>query len=64
MRFKCRGQKIFAHKNDAFFILLVTFGSWFDHIKGWLTAEDKHPIMYISYEEMIMVSLYSLYILV
>ena len=31
------------------------FGSWFDHVKGWLNAEDKARIMYISYEEMIMV---------
>lgn len=42
------------------FPLLVIFGSWFDHVKGWLSAGDKHPIMYISYEEMIMVSLYIL----
>ncbi|XP_003961425.1 sulfotransferase family cytosolic 2B member 1-like isoform X1 [Takifugu rubripes] len=32
----------------------VIFGSWFDHVKGWLSAGDRHPIMYISYEEMIM----------
>uniref|UniRef100_A0A665WVY9 Sulfotransferase n=2 Tax=Echeneis naucrates TaxID=173247 RepID=A0A665WVY9_ECHNA len=32
----------------------VMFGSWFDHVKGWLNAEDKERIMYISYEEMIM----------
>ncbi|XP_019938740.2 sulfotransferase 2B1-like [Paralichthys olivaceus] len=31
----------------------VLHGSWFDHIKGWLNAEDKDRIMYISYEEMI-----------
>lgn len=31
------------------------FGSWFDHVKGWLNAEDKENIMYIAYEEMIMV---------
>lgn len=35
--------------------LLVAFGSWFDHVKSWLNAEDKDHIMYISYEEMIMV---------
>lgn len=31
----------------------VIFGSWFDHVKGWLSAEEKQHIMYISYEEMI-----------
>ncbi|XP_032430801.1 sulfotransferase family 2, cytosolic sulfotransferase 2 isoform X1 [Xiphophorus hellerii] len=31
----------------------VIFGSWFDHVKGWLNAKDKLQIMYISYEEMI-----------
>ncbi|XP_036937161.1 sulfotransferase 2B1-like [Acanthopagrus latus] len=30
----------------------VMFGSWFDHVKSWLNAEDKERIMYISYEEM------------
>ncbi|XP_054913523.1 sulfotransferase 2A1-like isoform X3 [Poeciliopsis prolifica] len=30
----------------------VIFGSWFDHVKGWLTAKEKLQIMYISYEEM------------
>ncbi|XP_047232466.1 sulfotransferase 2A1-like isoform X2 [Girardinichthys multiradiatus] len=31
----------------------VIFGSWFDHVKGWLNAEEKQHIMYISYEELI-----------
>lgn len=31
------------------------FGSWFDHVKSWLNAEDKDRIMYISYEELITV---------
>lgn len=30
----------------------VIFGSWFDHVKGWLNADDKERIMYIAYEEM------------
>ncbi|XP_053197307.1 sulfotransferase 2B1-like [Scomber japonicus] len=44
-------QNEFLHK---FLDGKVMFGSWFDHVKGWLNAEDKERIMYISYEEMIM----------
>ncbi|XP_066521599.1 sulfotransferase 2B1-like [Hoplias malabaricus] len=29
------------------------FGSWFDHVKGWLKAKDEDHILYIAYEEMI-----------
>ncbi|KAF3704692.1 Sulfotransferase family cytosolic 2B member 1 [Channa argus] len=36
-------------------ITRIPFGSWFDHVKSWLNAEDKDHIMYICYEEMIMV---------
>ncbi|KAJ4933665.1 hypothetical protein JOQ06_030489 [Pogonophryne albipinna] len=32
----------------------VMFGSWFDHVKSWLNAEDEEHIMHISYEQMIM----------
>ncbi|XP_034049767.1 sulfotransferase 2B1-like [Thalassophryne amazonica] len=32
----------------------VIFGSWFDHVKSWLSAQGKARIMYICYEEMIM----------
>ncbi|MBN3314957.1 ST2B1 Sulfotransferase, partial [Atractosteus spatula] len=31
----------------------VMFGSWFDHVKGWLNAEAKDRILYMTYEEMI-----------
>ncbi|XP_070708036.1 sulfotransferase 2B1-like [Pempheris klunzingeri] len=31
----------------------VMFGSWFDHVKSWLGAEEKGHIMYITYEELI-----------
>ncbi|XP_022598448.1 sulfotransferase family cytosolic 2B member 1-like isoform X1 [Seriola dumerili] len=43
-------QSDFLHK---FLDGKVMFGSWFDHVKGWLNAEDKDRIMYICYEEMI-----------
>ncbi|XP_041938829.1 sulfotransferase family 2, cytosolic sulfotransferase 2 [Alosa sapidissima] len=32
----------------------VMFGSWFDHVKGWIHAKDQEHILYIFYEEMIM----------
>ncbi|XP_067344852.1 sulfotransferase 2B1-like isoform X2 [Channa argus] len=32
----------------------VMFGSWFDHVKGWLDADNNKRIMYICYEEMAM----------
>ncbi|KAK1902622.1 Sulfotransferase 2B1 [Dissostichus eleginoides] len=35
---------------DIYFL----FGSWFDHVKSWLNAEDEEHIMHISYEQMIM----------
>ncbi|XP_055082668.1 sulfotransferase 2B1-like isoform X1 [Periophthalmus magnuspinnatus] len=31
----------------------VPFGSWFDHVKGWLNPEDKSHILYLSFEEML-----------
>lgn len=44
-------QTEFLHK---FLEGKVMFGSWFDHVKGWINAEDKDRIMFISYEEMVM----------
>ncbi|XP_033976369.1 sulfotransferase 2B1-like isoform X1 [Trematomus bernacchii] len=44
-------QTQFLHK---FLDGKVMFGSWFDHVKSWLNAEDEDHIMHISYEEMIM----------
>ncbi|XP_078019640.1 sulfotransferase 2B1-like isoform X1 [Epinephelus lanceolatus] len=44
-------QSNFLHK---FLDGKVAYGSWFDHVKSWLNAEDKEHIMYISYEKMIM----------
>ncbi|KAM9424938.1 sulfotransferase 2B1-like [Pholidichthys leucotaenia] len=37
---------------DKFLQGNVMAGSWFDHVKGWLKAEEKEKIMYICYEEM------------
>uniref|UniRef100_A0A8C1S1X1 Sulfotransferase n=1 Tax=Cyprinus carpio TaxID=7962 RepID=A0A8C1S1X1_CYPCA len=31
----------------------IMFGSWFDHVKSWINAEEKESILYIFYEEMI-----------
>ncbi|XP_016141590.1 sulfotransferase family cytosolic 2B member 1-like [Sinocyclocheilus grahami] len=31
----------------------IMFGSWFDHVKSWINAEEKESMLYIFYEEMI-----------
>ncbi|XP_053119528.1 sulfotransferase 2B1-like isoform X3 [Hemicordylus capensis] len=30
----------------------VPFGSWFDHVKGWLNLKDKENVFFITYEEL------------
>ncbi|KAL2077998.1 hypothetical protein ACEWY4_025683 [Coilia grayii] len=31
----------------------IMFGSWFDHVKGWINAKEQEHIFYIFYEDMI-----------
>ncbi|XP_062813249.1 sulfotransferase 1C1 isoform X1 [Anolis carolinensis] len=37
---------------EAFIAGKVSCGSWFDHVHGWWEAKDRHPILYLFYEDM------------
>ncbi|KAM3821629.1 sulfotransferase 1C2-like [Vipera latastei] len=30
----------------------IAWGSWFDHVQGWWEAKNRHPILYIFYEDL------------
>ncbi|XP_062381982.1 sulfotransferase 2B1-like isoform X2 [Sardina pilchardus] len=48
---------VLRNPKDVFvssFYYYVMFGSWFDHVKGWIHAKHQENILYIFYEEMIM----------
>ncbi|XP_058037081.1 sulfotransferase 1C2-like [Ahaetulla prasina] len=29
----------------------IAWGSWFDHVQGWWKAKNRHPILYVFYED-------------
>ncbi|XP_042328072.1 sulfotransferase 1C2-like [Sceloporus undulatus] len=37
---------------ETFIAGKVMWGSWFDHVRGWWEAKDRHPILYLFYEDM------------
>lgn len=45
------GRLAQAHASPPVSLLAVQFGSWFDHIKGWIRMKGKENFLFITYEE-------------
>ena len=41
-----------AYGNRLFFLELVAYGSWFNHVKSWWKKKEEHPILFLHYEDM------------
>ncbi|XP_062993337.1 sulfotransferase 1C2-like [Elgaria multicarinata webbii] len=37
---------------EDFLVGKITWGSWFDHVRGWWEAKKRHPILYLFFEDM------------
>lgn len=44
-----------AHPVTPAFHPLVPFGSWFDHVRGWMGLQGHENFFYITYEELLQV---------
>lgn len=42
--------------NNNIFFPPVLFGSWFDHVKGWLTYRNQANFMLLTYDELLKVN--------
>ncbi|XP_074076324.1 sulfotransferase 2A1-like [Macrotis lagotis] len=42
----------FDHNFAEFLQGNVVYGSWFDHIKGWLPMRDSEKVLFLTYEEL------------